>query len=327
MMKEDTFGDILRSLFTFWNDPNLEEYIEKGKNFDDMSKVRIGKCGDLHIFLVNGDIVKTKSFQDFVEGGNDAVYGKEGGEVANFMPKNEIWIDANADINSLPYICFHELWERYQMTEHKLHYEDAHDKANAIEMKLRKLKAFETKRNVLLFPRIKQPDGNTCGHTSIAMILEYFGTDKTIEEIEEIVKSIGKQNENSEGLSPETIVNVFSKLNVKSYIKNDLSFDEIKAYINTRVPLIIEMQAWVDDPNKDLSNEWGDGHYNIAIGYTLDYVIFADPYSFYKAYIKYDDLLPRWHDNDYGKKNEKLAIIVEPPNDLIFEREKAIPIK
>lgn len=139
---EDKLYAFLKCVFTTWLDTRLEEFINKAKAFQDMSKIRIGIYDDIDIYLVNGDIVKIRAFPDFVEGGNDAVYGKDKGTVANFMPQNEIWIDANMDINSLPYILFHEMWERDQMITHNLDYEDAHEKSNNIEMKLRKINAF-----------------------------------------------------------------------------------------------------------------------------------------------------------------------------------------
>lgn len=322
--QNDIFGDMLRSIFTFWNDPNLEEFIEKAKSFKDISLVCLGKCREVGIYLVNGDIVKTRHFDDFVEGGNDAVYGRKIGEVAKFMPDNQVWIDANIDINSLPYICFHELWERYQMISNKLHYEQAHEKADDLEMKLRKVKAFENRRNVLKFPRIEQPDSNTCGHTCLAMILQYYGIYKTVEDIQKMVDP----KENEEGLSVERIIELASKFKLKAYTKNNLSFDEIKAYVDQDTPIILEVQFSSDvGPDFDWSNQNDDGHYVVAIGYTLEHVILANPCVFYKTYIKFEDLLSRWHNFVDGRKTDKLAIVIEKPNNKNFEREKAIPLQ
>lgn len=142
-MEKNRLDDALRSVFTLWFNPQLPSFVDTAKNFKDKSKLRIGYYNQVAIYLVNGDIIKTSCFPDFVEGGNDAVYGTSNGEVAKFMPENEIWLDANLDINSLPYICFHEIWERQHMLEEKLDYQAAHDKANTLEMKLREIKAFE----------------------------------------------------------------------------------------------------------------------------------------------------------------------------------------
>jgi hypothetical protein len=322
--KNDIFGDILRSIFTFWNNPNLEEFTEKAKSFKDLSLVSLGKCNEVSIYLVNGDIVKTRHFEDFVEGGNDAVYGSKAGEVAKFMPDNQVWIDANIDINSLPYICFHELWERDQMISNNLHYEQAHEKADDLEMKLRKIKAFEKRRNILKFPRIEQPDSSTCGHTCLAMILQYYGIYKTVEDIKNIVD----QKENEDGLSTETIIKLASDFKLKAYTKMALSFDEIKSYIDQDTPVILEIQFSSDvPPDFDWSDKYDDGHYVVAIGYTLEHVIIANPCVFYKTFIKFEDLLSRWHNFVDERKTDKLAIIVEKPNNKSFEREKAIPLQ
>ena len=312
---------ILRSIFTFWNNPNLEDSIVKAKKSTHLKCVKIGKCDVNGIYLVDGDIVKFKCFPDFVEGGNDAVYGKKKGEVAKFMPDNHIWLDAHVDINSLPYICFHELWEKYNMVEYGLKYDDAHNKADELEMLLRKNRHFESKRKVLDFPRVQQPDSESCGHACISMVLQYFELREKVCDLEDLKECCNDTN----GLEPETVVKILKKFKVKSYIKRNLSFEQIKKDIDNDKPIIIELQAYADDDKEDLSKTWEFGHYIVIIGYTLDYLIFADPASFFKGFLKFEELLPRWHAIDNGKKQEKLAIIIETlPKEKEFDSEKTV---
>jgi hypothetical protein len=141
--KGKRFDQILKSVFILWLRQQIKCWITQAKSFKDTRKLRIGKYNNVEIFLVNGDVIKTDLFPDFVEGGNDAVYGKDNGSIAKFMPPNEVWLDANMDINSIPYICFHELWERQLMVEENMEYEEAHDRSNTVEMKLRRIRAFE----------------------------------------------------------------------------------------------------------------------------------------------------------------------------------------
>ena len=311
---------ILRSLFTFWNNPNLEDYLEKARNFNTLKLIKIGQCHTEGIYLVNGDIVKEKSFRDFVEGGNDAVYGKKDGKVAQFIPDHQIWLDANEDINCIPYICLHELIERYFMIEHKFKYDDAHEVANDHEMRARKHNIFETRRNILKFPRVQQPDSDSCGHACIAMILQYFELREKVGDLEKF--PLSKKDVN--GLEPDSIVTILEEFKIKSSIKRDLTFDEIKELIDKKRPLIIELQAYTDK-KEDLIKSYENGHYIVAIGYTLEYLIFADPSSYFKTYLKFEELLSRWHDIDNGKKNEKLAIVIDSiPKEMEFDTEKTV---
>lgn len=317
---------ILRAIFTFWNKPGLDDYLAKARVYNSLKLFKIGQCDTEGIYLVNGDIVKDmkNGFPDFVEGGNDAVYGKKGGEVANFMPKNHVWLDANEDVDSIPYICFHELVERYFMTEHKFKYVDAHDKANEYEMRARRHNVFETRRKILDFPRIQQYRRGVCGQTCLSMILQYFNIKETVKELEENVETEKEREERDAGLSPESLVKVLSRFKIKSTIKKNPSLEEIKEAIDDDRPVIIELQAYYE--GRDLNTSWEDGHYIVAIGYTLDYLIFADPSSYYKTYLKFEELIPRWHDKEFdGKKNERLAIFIDShPSQEHFESQKTV---
>ena len=311
---------ILRALFTLWNNPNLELYLEKARNFEDLKLIEIGQCDTEGIYLVNGDIVKKESFRDFVEGGNDAVYGKKDGEVAQFMPDNHVWLDANEDINSIPYICLHELVERYFMNKHGFKYEDAHEEANDREMIARRHNVFETRRKILDFPRIQQPDSSSCGHACIAMTLQYFEFREEVGDLEKLPQS--KKDKN--GLEPESIIDIFKKFGIKASIKRDLSFEDIKGSIDNKKPIIVEIQAY-SKKEKDLIKSYENGHYVVIIGYTLDNIIFADPNSYFKTYLKYEDFFQRWHAIDNGKKEKNLAITIDSiSNDIEFDSEKTI---
>jgi len=314
---------ILRSIFTFWNKPGLEDSLEKARDYNSLRILKIGQCDTEGIFFVNGDIVKDikKGFPDFVEGGNDAVYGKKNGEVAKFMPENQIWLDANEDVNSIPYICLHELVERYFMVEHGFKYTDAHDKANEYEMRARRHNIFETRRKVLDFPRVQQYRRGVCGQTCISMILQYFNIKEPVGELE---KNIETKEEGDAGLCPESIVELLANFKVEASIKKNPSLEEIKAAIDDNRPVIIELQAYYE--GRDLNTSLEDGHYIVAIGHTLDYLIFADPSCFYKTYLKFEELIPRWHDREYdGKINKKLAIFIDShPSQEHFEGQKTV---
>ena len=93
-------------------------------------KTLIMTTDGMKVYVVDGDWVKLRHNMDFVEGGNDAVYG--------YVPQGEVWIDGHVDDCDRPYIALHELIERHMMKEHGLNYQKAHQVANKIEKDFRK---------------------------------------------------------------------------------------------------------------------------------------------------------------------------------------------
>ena len=61
----------------------------------------------IKIWLVNGNLVRSLFFIDFVQGGHDKIY--------HFIPKNEIWIDDDVNPKERKFVLLHELFERNLM--------------------------------------------------------------------------------------------------------------------------------------------------------------------------------------------------------------------
>ena len=83
----------------------------------------------LDIWLVNGKWVRDNIDVDFTEGGHALRY--------DYIPYGEIWID-NANIDEADYIIEHEIYERGRMAA-DVKYSQAHDEANVVERRARKL--------------------------------------------------------------------------------------------------------------------------------------------------------------------------------------------
>ena len=79
--------------------------------------------GKIHVWLVNGEIVRDKLNSEFAEGGHGLVY--------KYIPKNEIWLD-DAVTEDLLCIFVHELTE-YNLMLDGAKYEKAHNVANKVE--------------------------------------------------------------------------------------------------------------------------------------------------------------------------------------------------
>lgn len=89
-----------------------------------------GEREEFKIFIVNGDEVRKKYFNEFVYGGNSERY--------TFIPADEIWVDNSVSSEEFETTVAHELKERKLMARDGLLYADAHDSALALEVSMRK---------------------------------------------------------------------------------------------------------------------------------------------------------------------------------------------
>jgi hypothetical protein len=102
---------------------------ERGKpTHEKYHKEKLGRIGDVNIWVVDGAKVRKDLDVDFTEGGHDLVYG--------FVPKNEIWIDDDLLASERIYILDHEYFEREKMKE-GMPYENAHNRASFFERAMR----------------------------------------------------------------------------------------------------------------------------------------------------------------------------------------------
>lgn len=96
----------------------------------------VGNLPDgVQVWLVDGDQVKLDHDADFVEAGHDLELIDRYGQ--SYIPKGEIWVDANLAAHDWAFNLFHEATER-SLLKGGLHYDDAHRHANAAEMTVRR---------------------------------------------------------------------------------------------------------------------------------------------------------------------------------------------
>lgn len=132
--------DGIKKILTYPNLESIRESVTKHqtKSKTTIVKKQIGSIDKIKVFLVNGNEIKIKYFMDFVEGGNGMVYGvKHDKTQPNYIPEDEMWVDADLDLSSFPYVLLHEAVEMYLMANEDLKYDEAHAKANGVEKTLR----------------------------------------------------------------------------------------------------------------------------------------------------------------------------------------------
>ena len=98
---------------------NKKELLEKIKN-----KIIKKFSGEIKIWLVDGNLVRSFFLLDYCEGGHDKVYP--------FIPTSEIWIEKALSPQERKFIILHELHERYLMGRGKS-YKNAHIGATEVE--------------------------------------------------------------------------------------------------------------------------------------------------------------------------------------------------
>jgi hypothetical protein len=76
------------------------------------------------IYLVDGTVVRNHLDSDFVQGGNGYRY--------DFVPREELWVDASMPPEEVPLVVMHEC-EEAELMAGGMDYEEAHDVAKSME--------------------------------------------------------------------------------------------------------------------------------------------------------------------------------------------------
>ena len=90
---------------------------------------KLGEIFGVKFYLVDANVVRNQYKVDFALGGNNGPY--------DWVPRDEIWLDAATQPSELPYIALHEFYERHRMLQNGLDYNKAHAIASIIEWKAR----------------------------------------------------------------------------------------------------------------------------------------------------------------------------------------------
>jgi ABC-type bacteriocin/lantibiotic exporter with double-glycine peptidase domain len=157
---------------------------------------------------------------------------------------------------------------------------------------------------VLDFPSIRQTYKWDCGANVVQSLLEYYGIDRREDNT---IKSVGTDQS---GTSVIQIQKAFKKFGLNVYA-GEMMVDDIKKYIDNKIPIIIPLQAWTNKKKVNWEENWTDGHYVVVIGYDQKKIYFEDPSSFNRTYLAYAELKKRWHDEGVdGKKYINWGIAV-----------------
>ncbi|MBK7282920.1 C39 family peptidase [Candidatus Aalborgicola defluviihabitans] len=98
--------------------------------------------------------------------------------------------------------------------------------------------------------------------------------------------------------------------------------DELKGRIDSRIPVLLAIQAWATPP-VDWST-FENGHYVVAVGYDNDHFYFMDPSTLgHYTYIPIPEFLERLYDHDdYQKQICLFGIVMIKHDALLVHRDQ-----
>lgn len=150
---------------------------------------------------------------------------------------------------------------------------------------------------ILEFPDLRQMSNYDCGATAVQSVLAYYGIDFREEKV---LKMAGTTKD---GTPIEGIKKILKHFKLR-FREKEMDIEQIKKCIRRKIPVIMLVQAWADK-KVDWANDWNDGHYVVAIGYSQKKIYFEDPAAYNKTYLFYHELRERWHDIDTNPNGKK----------------------
>jgi ABC-type bacteriocin/lantibiotic exporter with double-glycine peptidase domain len=160
---------------------------------------------------------------------------------------------------------------------------------------------------MLEFPEFRQVFNYDCGANALQSILVYYGFAMREDKIMELAGTTEKN-----GTPVDGIVKVAKMFKLDVEIRENMTVEDIKKYIDEGFPVLIPMQAWPDFKEPKWEDIWGEGHYCVCLGYDDKRIYFEDPAAPLRTYVPVDEFEVRWHDEDGdGNRLEHFGIIIK----------------
>ncbi len=145
--------------------------------------------------------------------------------------------------------------------------------------------------------------GGYCGPASLKIVLDYYGLEKSEEELAEMC-----HRDSDLGVDAKAIKEAAEKLGFEVEIKNNASFDDVSKWLDKKVPVIVN---WFTRGRYDYpEDEVADGHYSVVAGLDENFIYLQDPEVGRMRKIARDDFYRVWFDfsSDYIEKWEDMII-------------------
>ncbi len=147
-----------------------------------------------------------------------------------------------------------------------------------------------------------------CGAKALQLVMAYYGEDVR----EDIL--LDELATYSNGTSPEMMVKVAEARGFGVKAGTGWTIEQMGRYLDALHPVIVLLQAWADREMTlgEWKKSWDNGHYAILINMASDVLLFEDPASFRKTWLKKHEFLVRWHDLDLhsGEQLHHFAMVL-----------------
>lgn len=147
-----------------------------------------------------------------------------------------------------------------------------------------------------------------CGAGALQVLLAYYGVEIRGDKL---MKALGT---GPQGTSSDSMIAFSKSLGFQVEAGTGWTLKKVKLFVDEGHPVIVLLQAWADRfmTLDDWRDNYEDGHYAIVIGYAQGVLLFEDPASFRRTWLREREFLARWHDQDHdtGEKLEHFAMVL-----------------
>lgn len=141
-------------------------------------------------------------------------------------------------------------------------------------------------------PDVMQANSYSCGVGVAQAVAQYYGVWGYHAHH---VAKLGTTE--AEGTHPAAIVRYLRGLGLDARIVEGMTLADLRRHVDAGVPVILDFQAWNEDPRHDYAREWEDGHYCVVVGYNRGHVFLEDPSLLGTiGWVRDAELLARWRD-------------------------------
>jgi len=157
----------------------------------------------------------------------------------------------------------------------------------------------------LKVPDVRQSTGYTCSAAALLAILAYYGEEAREDRLS---RELGATPE--AGAPPAAIVRVARAHGLTAELKEGMTILELERAVSAGIPVLLAIQAWPEQPGRDLAAAWDEGHYVIAVGVERERFLFEDPSLLgSRGTLTREELEARWHDTDGKHRYVRMGIL------------------
>ena len=128
-----------------------------------------------------------------------------------------------------------------------------------------------------------------CGSASLKMVFDYYGIEKSEEEIAKLAGTTDDLGTDDQGIKKAA-----EELGFKVEIKNGSSFEDIQGYLSKKTPVIVN---WFTRGRIDYDDsQVPDGHYSVVVGLDTEFIYLQDPEIGKLRKIERSDFMKVWFD-------------------------------